>query len=221
MSNNMTTKIIIADDHRILREGLVALLRQQSDLEVVGEASDGRTAVELAKKLRPDLVIMDVTMPDLNGVEATRQIVSQAPGVKVLGLSMHADRRFVTRMLQAGASGYLLKDGAFEELTVAIQTVLENRTYLSNGPTGVVVKSYVQQLSAAGSPDAPLPTAREREVLQLLAEGKSTKNIAGLLHVSVKTVETHRAKLMNKLDLHSVAELTKYAVREGLTTLDS
>ena len=221
MSDNMTTKIIIADDHKILREGLVALLQKQSDVEVVGETSNGRTAVELTEKLQPGLVIMDVAMPDLNGVEATRQIVSEAPGVKVLGLSMHADSRFVTRMLQAGASGYLLKDCAFEELTVAIQTVLEKRIYLSPDITGVVVRSYVEQLSAAGTPDARVPTAREREVLQLLAEGKTTKDIAGLLHISVKTVETHRKQLMNKLDLHSVAELTKYAVREGLTTLDS
>ena len=217
----MPTTVLISDDHRILREGLRTLLENQPGIAVVGEADNGRTTVGLAKELRPDVVIMDVAMPGLNGIEATRQIIAEAPGVKVLGLSMHSDRRFVGQMLRAGASGYLLKDSAFEELTVAIQAVARNQTFLGPGVTGVIVSDYVHHFSATKTAGALVLTPREREVLQLLAEGKTSREIAGLFHVSVKTVETHRKNLMDKLDLHSVAELTKYAVREGLTSLES
>jgi two-component system response regulator NreC len=216
----MKRRILIADDHKILRNGLSALLRNQSDLELVGEAENGQRAVELAKELRPDVVIMDIAMPGLNGVEAARRIVAEAPGVKVIALSMHSDRRFVTRMLEAGASGYLLKDSAFEELAFSIRTVVEDQIYLSPGITGVVIEDYVQRLSASPSSDAPVLTAREREVLQLLAEGRSTREIANQLHVSAKTVETHRKHIMDRLKLRSIAELTKYAIREGLTSLE-
>lgn len=215
----MTIRTLIADDHMIFREGLRTLLKNHPDIEVVGEADNGRTAVGLARELHPDVVIMDVAMPDLNGIEATRQINESKLGIRVLALSMHSDRRFVIRMLQAGVSGYLLKDCAFEELALAIQTVMDGKIYLSPGVTGVVVEDYKHQLASADVAEAPVLTPREREVLQLLAEGRSTKETAGLLGVSVKTVETHRKQIMDKLDLHSVAELTKYALREGITSL--
>ena len=215
----MKTTIVIADDHQIMREGLRSLLEKQSSLEVVAEASNGRECVELARKLKPDLVLMDIGMPDLNGIEATRQVHAEAPGVKILALSMHSDRRFASGMLAAGASGYLLKDSAFQELNEAIATVLAGRVYLSPDITGVLMEDYVQRLNEESTPFSVL-RPREREVLQAMAEGQSTREIAEALHVSVKTVETHRQNIMNTLDIHSVAELTKYAVREGLTSLD-
>jgi len=212
--------ILLADDHQVVREGLRTLLSSQQGMEVVGEAEDGRTTVELARELKPDLVIMDISMPDLNGFEATARILEENPRIRVLALSMHSDRRFVERVLAAGASGYMLKDCAFNELAQAIRAVAEGKTYLCEGIAGVVVKEYVRQLAGAESTPAPTLTAREREVLQLLAEGRRTKEIAASLHVSVKTVETHRSKIMDKLDIRTVAGLTKYAVREGLTSLE-
>jgi DNA-binding NarL/FixJ family response regulator len=213
------TRILIADDHKIFREGLRTLLSNQPGVVVVGEADNGRSTVAMTSELAPDVVIMDVAMPELNGVDATRQIVGEHPATKVLALSMHADRRFVTRMLTAGAHGYLLKDCAFEELTLAIQTVLADDVYLSPGVAGVVVRAMQSRASEPGA-HAPELTPREREVLQLVAEGRTTRDIANRLHVSVKTIETHRKQIMDKLELRSVAELTKYAVREGLTSLD-
>jgi two-component system, NarL family, response regulator NreC len=215
----MPTRILIADDHKIFREGLRTLLQNRGDIEVIGEADNGRSVVGLAAELRPDIVIMDVAMPDLNGIEATRQIMGARSPAKVLALSMHSDSRFVTRMLQAGAQGYLLKDCAFEELALAIDTIVGDGVYLSPGVTGVVVRDYVQHLAEGDGGIAAL-SPREREVLQLVAEGLTTKDIAGKLHISVKTVETHRKQIMDKLEIRSVAELTKYAVREGLTSLD-
>jgi len=215
----MSIRILIADDHKIFREGLRTLLQNRGDIEVIGEADNGRTLVALAAELRPDVIIMDVAMPDLNGIEATRQICGGRVAAKVLALSMHSDSRFVTRMLQAGAQGYLLKDCAFEELAQAIDTIVGDGVYLSPGVTGVVVRDYVQHLGEGDAGIAAL-SPREREVLQLVAEGLTTKDIAGKLHISVKTVETHRKQIMDKLEIRSVAELTKYAVREGLTSLD-
>ena len=217
----MSIRILLADDHKITRQGLRSLLDKQQDMEVVAEAEDGRTAVRLAGELSPNVVIMDVTMPDLNGVEATRQIVGQSPDVKIIALSMHSDTLFVTEMLRSGASGYLLKDCAFEELSRAIHAVVAGKTYLSPSVSGVVVDDYLHRLSKADFSDSQVLTDREREVLQLMAEGKSTKQIALKLHISVKTVETHRRQIMNKLDIHTVAELTKYAVRKGLTSLET
>ena len=217
----MSVRILLADDHRIMRQGLRALLEKEADVEVSGEAEEGRTAVQLARKLKPDVVVMDVGMPDLNGIEATRQIKAEAPAAKVLALSMHADKRFVERMLTAGASGYVLKDDAFEELVGAIRTVAANKIYLSPGIAGAVVEDFVRYSRTAESTGRIILTPRQREVLQLLAEGKTTKQIASLLYVSRKTVETHRRQIMEKLDIHSIAELTKYAVREGLTSIDS
>ena len=218
----MSIRILLADDHKITRQGLRSLLDKEFDMEVVAEAEQGRTAVRLVRELLPDVVIMDVSMPDLNGMEATRQIVGEFSGVKVVALSMHSDTLFVSEMLKSGASGYLLKDCAFEELARAIRTVVAGRTYLSPSVSGVVVNDYLHRLSKADfSSGLEVLTDREREVLQLLAEGKSTKQIALKLHISVKTVETHRRQIMNKLDIHTVAELTKYAIRKGLTSLET
>jgi len=215
----MQIKILLADDHEIIRNGLRSLIEKELGLRVIGEAEDGRMALRLARDLKPDMVVMDIGMPDLNGIEATRQITTDVPGVKVLALSMHTDKRFVTGMLKAGASGYMLKEGAFEELIHAIRLVASNHTYLSPGIASVLVDDLRHPVQDKG-PALPLLTAKEREVLQLVAEGKSTKETASQLNVSVKTVETHRQHIMGKLDIHSVAELTKYAVREGLTSLE-
>ena len=216
----MTTRIILADDHGIMREGLRALLEKQSGIEVIAEADNGRTTVELSRELKPDVVIIDIAMPDLNGIEATRQIVAESPGVKVIALSMHSDRKFVKEMLSAGASGYMLKDSAFEELDKAISTVNDNKTYLSPGIAGTVVKDYLGKIVTYNSSTSIALTNREREVLQLFAEGKTTKQIASLLFLSIKTIETHRKQIMGKLGLNGIAELTKYAIREGLTSLE-
>ncbi len=217
----MSIRILLADDHRITRQGLRSLLDKQSDMEVVAEAEEGRTAVRLVRELLPDVVIMDVSMPDLNGMEAARQITREFGDVRIVALSMHSDLLFVTEMLKSGASGYLLKDCAFEELARAIRTVVAGKTYLSPSISGVVVDDYLHRLSKADFSGLDVLTGREREVLQLLAEGKSTKRIALKLHISAKTVETHRRQIMNKLDIHTVAELTKYAIRKGLTSLET
>jgi len=216
----VSLKIILADDHSIMREGLRALLEKQPDIEVLAEAENGRTAVELSRDLKPDVVIIDIAMPDLNGIEATRRITTESPGVKVIALSMHSDRKFVREMLSAGASGYMLKDSAFEELDKALRTVINNQTYLSLGIADTVVKDYLGNLVTNESATSIALTNKEREVLQLFAEGKTTKQIASLLFVSIKTIETHRKQIMYKLGLNSIAELTKYAIREGLTSLE-
>ena len=203
-----------------MREGLRSLIEKQPDMEVVAEAENGRMAVQLVRKLFPEVVVMDIGMPDLNGIEATRQILANNPKVKVIALSMHSAKRFVIEMLKAGSSGYLLKDCAFEELALAIRTVIANQIYVSPGITDMVIKDYVHNLSKTEFSVASILTPREREVLQLLAEGKTTKQIAVSLNVSVKTIETYRQQIMHKLDLHSVAELTRYAIREGITSLE-
>ena len=217
----MSTKILLADDHKITRQGLRSLLEKQPDMKVVAEAEDGREAVRLARQLHPDVVIMDVSMPDLNGMAATRQILGKSKKVKIIALSMHSDTLFISEMLKSGASGYLLKDCAFEELRDAIRTVIAGNIYLSPAISDVVVDDYLHRLSKTGPSDSgEVLTDREREVLQLMAEGKSTKQIARELYISVKTVETHRRQIMNKLNIHTVAELTKYAIRKGLTSLE-
>jgi DNA-binding NarL/FixJ family response regulator len=215
----MTARILVADDQRIMREGLRALLVGIPGMSVVAEAENGRSAVELAAELRPDVVIMDVSMPDMNGIEATRQITTAHPEVRVIALSIHSDRRFVLQMFKAGAAGYLLKDCAFEELTRAIRVVTDGQSYLSPSIAGVVVGQFLRSILTEDSLESPPLSAREREVLQLMAEGRSTKEIASTLKVSVKTIETHRQQIMGKLQLNSVAELTKFAIREGLTSL--
>ncbi|MHB8110854.1 MAG: response regulator transcription factor [Syntrophorhabdaceae bacterium] len=214
----MKIRIIIADDHKIMREGLKALIEKQPDMEVAAEAQDGLTTTKLARKLLPHVIIMDIGMPEMNGIDATRQIVAENKDVKIIALSMHSDRRFVLEMLKAGASGYLLKDSAFEELVTAVHTIMSGQSYLSPRITDIVVKEYLSNQPKESSVFSVL-TVREREVLQHLAEGKSTKQIASTLNLSVKTVETHRQQIMDKLELRTVAELTKYAIREGLTSL--
>ena len=214
----MSIKIILAEDHKITREGLVNMLEDQPGMEVVGEAGNGREAIRLARELSPDLVIMDVTMPDLNGIDATRIITSTPKDTKVIALSMYSDKQFVQGMMQAGASGYLLKDCAFVELVQAVRAVSKGDTYLSPGIAGIVVEDYVSKLSRSASSASGVLTRREREVLQLISEGKSTKHIASKLAISIKTVETHRRQMMGKIGIRTVAGLTKYAIREGLTS---
>ena len=216
----MGVRILIADDHKIVREGLRALIEKHENMEVVAEAETGLDAVRLTQRLQPDIVIMDIGMPQMNGIEATREITSGNEKIKVVALSMHSDKRFVLQMLKAGASGYLLKDSAFEELTTAINTVMSNQSFLSPKITDVVLKEYLQTVSRGDASVFSVLTHREREVLQMLAEGRSTKEIAASLNVSVKTIETHRQQIMDKLKIRSVAELTKYAIREGLTSLE-
>ncbi len=215
----MSIKIMIADDHEIVRNGLRSLLEKELDMEVIAEADNGRNAVRLALDLAPDVVIMDIAMAELNGIEAARQIISALPRTKVIALSMHADKRYVMEMLKAGASGYILKDNAYEELARAIRTALKNHTYLSPQVTETVIGDYVQLALVANGSAFSLLSAREREVLQLLAEGSSTAQIADCLGISVKTVETYRQHIIEKLEIRSIAELTKYAIREGLTSL--
>jgi len=216
----MSIRIVLADDHKILRDGLRSLLEQHPDMQVIAEADNGRATVKLAQELKPDVVVMDIGMPDLNGIDATKQIVTKAPGVKVIALSMHSDKRFVQGMLAAGASGYMLKDSAFEELARAIHVVVANQTYLSPEVAGVVVESMVSKTARRPGRLPANLTDREREVLQLMSEGKSTKQIAATLDVSIKTIETHRSRIMDKVGIHSVAELTKFAIREGLTSVE-
>lgn len=215
------TRIVLADDHDMVRAGLRTLLEKHRGIEVVGEAADGPELVELARTLLPDVVITDITMPGMNGVEATRRVLEVAPQAKVIALSMHSERPFVTAILRAGASAYLLKNSAASELLLAIEAVRRGETYLSPKIAGTVVEGHVLKSAAgrAASVFAAL-TPRERQVLQLLAEGQTSKKIGAALHISVKTVETHRGQIMTKLGIRSVAELTKYAIREGLTSLD-
>ena len=196
------------------------LLEKLSGITIVGEAGDGISAVRMARDLKPDLVLMDIAMPDLNGIEATRRIRTEAPGVKVIALSMHMDKRFVRHMFAAGASGYVLKESAFEEVSMAIKAVAMGRLYISPKITDQVLAEYVKQLTKPSAGEESPLSGREREVLQMLAEGKSSRKIAERLHISVTTVDTHRKHIMDKLGFRTIAELTKYAVREGLTSLD-
>lgn len=212
------TTILLADDHRVVREGLRTLLAQEPDLPVIGEAADGREVVALARTLHPDVIIMDIAMPELSGIEATRLIVSENPSIRIVALSMYADRRFVTQILRAGALGYVLKEAAFEELARAIRTVATGKPYLSQTVAGFVVEEFMRQVSTTTSKSLEILTSRETEVLRLLAEGKRAKEIALELKIGVKTAEAHRQNLMNKLEMHSIAELTRFAIREGLTT---
>jgi len=215
----MSIRIIIADDHEIVRNGLCSLIEKEPDFEVIAEADNGRTAVRIVLELAPEVVIMDIAMPDMNGIEAARQIIAALPNTRVIALSMHAERRYVMEMLKAGASGYILKDNAYEELSRAIRTTLTNRTYLSPQISEIVIGDYVKQLQLVNDSVFSLLSPREREVLQLLAEGHSTARIADRLCISVKTVETYRQHIMEKLNIRNIADLTKYAIREGLTSL--
>jgi len=213
----MSTRVLLADDHEIFVEGLASLLKGEPHIEVVGMVTDANQAVREVREQQPDVVIMDLAMPDMSGIEATQLISTERPTVKVLCLSMHADRGYVIGALDAGASGYVLKDSAKKELLDAIRAVVAGQVYLSPAVAGMVVDAAK---SSAATPALNLLTERERQITALLAKGRSTKEIADLLHLSVKTVGTHRSHVMAKLDIHSIAELTKFAIREGLTSVE-
>jgi DNA-binding NarL/FixJ family response regulator len=214
----MSIRVLIADDHAILRHGLSQALQSESDIEVVGEVGEGHKAVELVRELAPDVVLMDISMPDLNGIEATGVIQRESPRTRVIALSMHSAKRYVKEMFRAGAVGYLLKECEFDELANAIRVVAQGQTYITPHVTGALLESCIED---EGQPDQgafSILTQREREVLQLIAEGNSTKQIARRLHISPKTVEAHRLRVMSKLNIDNVAQLTKYAIQEGLTS---
>ena len=216
----MNVRVLIADDHAVVRQGLRALIESRTEMKVVGEAANGRMAVRMARDYVPDVVVMDVTMPDMNGVEATRQIVRVDKGLKVIALSMHSERRVVIEMLRAGASAFVLKEHVFDDLLNAIRSALAGRRYLSPKLVGIMADDYARNAVLADPCPSWMLTAREREVLQLLAEGATMREISMKLHVSMKTIETHRKNMMLKLGTHSIAALTKVAIREGLTSLD-
>lgn len=216
----MGIRIIIADDHKIVRQGLTSLIHKEPNMEVLAEAEDGRRAVTLVKELLPQVVVMDVKMPHLNGIEAARQILAEFPQVKIVALSMYADRQYVTNMLRTGIHGYLLKDCAFEELAQAIRSVMSNKKYFSSEVAEIAVNECIAAAPHSKQSVYDLLSDREREVLQLLAEGKKPKQIANFLCLSVKTVETHKMHIMQKTGMRNTPELVKYAIREGLTTLD-
>jgi two-component system response regulator NreC len=213
-------RILIADDHGIVREGLRSMIEKEPDMEVVGEAEDGMETVELAKQLSPDVIVMDISMPNLNGIEATRLILSENPKIKIIVLSIHVEKHIVKEILSAGAAGYVLKTYLFEELSRALRSVMVNGYYLSPKVTSIVVGEYLDDSAKIHTGDKVKLTDREREVLQLIAEGKTSKQIALILHVSPKTIETHRRKLLDKIEVSGVAELTKYAIREGITSVE-
>jgi len=217
----MSIRIILADDHRIVREGLRSLLEGQPDMEVVAEAEDGQEAVQLVRELVPDVVIMDVTMPGVNGIMAAHQVMAGYPDVKVIALSMHTEKQFVMKMLDAGAAGYLLKDCAFEELARAIKAVIAGNTYLSPEVTGVVIDAYRHRWVEPDPTDKPILSRRELEVVELIVADKSTKEIAAALKVTNKTIETHRRHVMKKLGVDSIAGITLWAIQEGLVTIEN
>ena len=216
----MIIKVMLVDDHRMVSEALSALLSKETDLEVVAIADNGREAVRMARETNPDVIVMDLAMPEMNGLEACRNIVEETPACKVIALSMHSDRRYVVEALKSGARGYILKESAFVALAGAIRGVTEDNGYLDPKITGIIMKDYIQQKNdpSATCEQTPL-SSREREVLQLIAEGKNTKEIAFTLDISAKTVETHRRQIMQKLKLGSIAEMTRYAIREGVSSL--
>ena len=212
-------RILLADDHKMMRDGLRAILESEG-FTIVGEVADGREAVAMALRTTPEIVVMDISMPHLNGIDATKQLVRDIPGIKVIGLSMNSDRRYVVAMFEAGAVGYLLKNSASDELIQAVRAVAEDLTYISPSVAGALVDGTLGGARPLrGTTQRPL-SPREREVLQLIAEGNSSKEIATRLGLAVPTVETHRRQIMDKLAMRTIAELTKYAVREGLTSLE-
>jgi len=216
----MSIKILLVDDHEIVRYGLQCLIEEQPDMEVVGDAENGRMAIDLARRLKPDVVVMDISMPDMNGVEATRRICKEIPSTKIIVLSMHHKRQFVIDMLKAGVSGYILKTKVHDDLIRAVKAAVANEVYLSSKITGVVARDYMSNLSVSDQSASTVLTPREREVLQLISEGKSTKEIALHLNISIKTIESTRRQIMQKLDIHNIADLTKYAINEDITSLD-
>lgn len=215
----MKMKILLVDDHEIMREGMCALLKKRDDIEIVGQAGDGRIAVSLVRELKPDIVIMDIGMPNLNGIEATRQMLSDNLDLKVMALSTHSDGSIVAKMIKSGAAGYMLKESAFAELMDGLNAMMNGKTYLCSKISKVVFADYINMITNPNWSNGDGLTGREREVLQLVAEGHTTKEIAKVLHLSPKTVDSHREHIMEKLGIRNVAGLTKYAMREGLTGL--
>jgi two-component system response regulator NreC len=216
----MPIRTLLAEDHTLVRSGIRALLEGSKEVQVVGEAAEGRQAVDLARQLQPELVLMDIAMPELNGIEAARQIRATMPDVRVIMLSMYSDQQYVFESLKAGANGYVLKGSAFQELLNAISTVMGGKNYISPALSDTVMTDYVRRAQGEQR-DTELDkiSGREREVLQLIAEGKSSAEVAELLHISVRTVDTHRHNIMTKIDVHSIAGLTKFAIRHGLCVL--
>jgi two-component system response regulator NreC len=212
-----TTRVLLADDHRLIRSGLRLVIEQSAGLQVVGEADDGRQAVSMAGELKPDVAVLDIGMPNLNGIEAAHQITEAYPEIAIVMLSMHSDEGYVLRALKAGARAYLLKDSAEADLTRAIEVVTEGKSFFSPAVSKLLLEDYMRKLKRAGTEDSyDLLSPREREILQLVAEGRSSKEIASTLNLSVYTVETHRSNLMQKLNLRGIPELILYAVRKGL-----
>lgn len=214
----MAIRVLLADDHQIVREGLRLILSRHPEIEVIAEAKDGAETVAFAESLHPDIVVMDIKMPVMDGIEATEEIQKRASGTKVVALSMYADRNFISEMFKAGAKGFLLKDCASSELVEAVKTVYNDRVYLGPSVSDIVAKMYIHFVQQGSSPDEERLTTREREVLMYLAEGKTNREIADLLHVSIKTVGTHRQNLMRKLGLETIADLVKYAIRKGIVS---
>jgi DNA-binding NarL/FixJ family response regulator len=210
-------KIVLVDDHEIMREGMCALLQKRPDMQVVGQAADGRIAVTLVEELRPDIVIMDIGMPNLNGIDATQQMIANNPHLKVMALSTHSDGAIVARMIKAGATGYMLKESAFAELVNGLDAMMSGKTFLCSRIAKVVFSDYINMVTNPNWQGGDGLTSREREVLQLVAEGHTTKDIAKIFLLSPKTVDSHREHIMEKLDIRTIAGLTKYAIREGLT----
>ncbi|MCD4803360.1 MAG: response regulator transcription factor [Anaerolineales bacterium] len=215
-----TIRVVLAEDHTIVRQGLRSILEQQPGIEVIAEAENGREAVQIAEQLKPDLVLMDFSMPELNGLEATRQIKQRVPEVKVLILTRHANQEYVKSILGAGASGYLIKKSAADELVLAIQSVYKGNSFLDPSISKMVIEGYLHQAEGETQDQGLKITPRQREVLQLIAEGHPNREIASILHISVKTVDNHRANLMGKLGLSSTADLIQYAIRQGIISLD-
>jgi DNA-binding NarL/FixJ family response regulator len=214
----MAITVLIVDDHAIFREGLRGLVEKEPDMTVVGEAADGREAVERARELHPEVIVMDITMPKLNGIEATRTIMAEQSGIRVLALSMESDRRFIVDAFEAGAAGYLLKDAFFRELATAIRTVVKGEVYIEPKTAELIVRDYLKRIPDSLPLNHTSLTPREREMIQIISDGKNTKEIAAEFGISIKTVEAHRLNIMKKLELNSLADLIKYAIREGLTS---
>jgi DNA-binding NarL/FixJ family response regulator len=219
----MAVRILLVDDHKMFRQGLCTMLKEQPDMDmdVVGEAEDGATAIRLARELKPDFIIMDVDMPGMNGIDAARRILPEMPNIKLVALSTYLKKAFIIEMLKAGASGYILKEQAFDELIEAIKTVISGETYLSTKATSIIVDDYVQSCHRRHAPSKKALTEREYEVLKLLVEGKPSKEIALLLDISIQAVDARRRRIMQKLDIQSFADLVKYAIRERLTSIDN
>ncbi|WP_218597995.1 response regulator transcription factor [Polaribacter sp. NJDZ03] len=216
MSYLKDIKIVLVDDHKLLRDGLRNIIEQRSNMHIIGEASDGREAIKICPKLLPNVIVMDVAMPGLNGIEATRQIHKNNPDIKIIGLSMHSSKQFIQSMFKAGAFAYLLKDGDSDELITAICTVMQNKKYLSKD----INQEFLSALKEPKALEKTQLSSREKEVLQLISEGRSSKEIGEILFLSPKTVDVHRNNIMKKIDLFTIPELTKYAIQEGLTSLD-